>query len=427
MSDAAPRVLILGADGFIGRHIAFAFRDQGADVIVSARRVSALRAMGFQCLAADLARPECQRPDFWRPHLQNGRAVINAAGLLTGSERQFRAVHELAPQAVYAAQEPGAGGILISAIGIDDSATPFARWRRQGEALAAASGLTILRPGLVMADTSYGGTSLARALAALPGVTPVVGSGAQVFNPIHAADLAQIVAACLTRPPGPGAHEIGGPERLGQAELLGLLRRWLGLAPARLIPLPVGFARLMGRVGDALRLGPISATAVDQLQTGVEADAGPLTARLGITPRGVSRFVMARPAGTQDLWHARLYLLKPMVRLTLALLWAVSGLIGLLLPPEAFLPLLGANRGPEALWVALARLGGLADLAIALALIRNWRPRLLAWAQIGLVLGYTMAFTLLAPILWLLPLGGLLKNLPILMLIGLWAVLERER
>lgn len=44
-----------------------------------------------------------------------------------------------------------------------------------------------------------------------------------------------------------------------------------------------------------------------------------------------------------------------------------------------------------------------------------------------MVLGYTTTFTLLAPALWLLPLGGLIKNIPILALIAIHAILEDER
>ena len=67
------------------------------------------------------------------------------------------------------------------------------------------------------------------------------------------------------------------------------------------------------------------------------------------------------------------------------------------------------------------------DLALAAALFRGWRPRLVTLLQAGVVLSYTLAFTILAPGLWLLPLGGLLKNLPILALIAIHAILEDER
>jgi uncharacterized protein YbjT (DUF2867 family) len=381
--------------------------------------------MGFATLRADLADPATHHPDFWAPHLAEGAAVVNAAGLLTGSERAFAAVHEAAPRALYAARSPGAPAVLVSAVGIGAD-TPFARWRRRGEAVAEAAGVTILRPGLVMADTSYGGTSLARALAALPLATPVVGDGTQRFNPIHAEDLAGVIAACLDQPPGPGAHEIGGPERITQAELLGLMRGWLGLAPARILHLPPRAAMALGAVGDALRMGPVSRTTVAQLAEGVEANEAPLLARIPARPRPVTEFVQRRPAGTQDLWHARLYLARPLLRLVLALLWLASGLLGLTLPPEAFLPIT-AGVLPDAAAIALARLGGVADLVLAAALLRNWRPRLTGLLQLALVGAYTLSFTVLAPGLWLLPLGALLKNLPIVALILIWMMLEEER
>jgi len=118
--------------------------------------------------------------------------------------------------------------------------------------------------------------------------------------------------------------------------------------------------------------------------------------------------------------------MRPALRLVLAGMWLASGLLGLSLAPETFLPLLPKGL-PDGTMVALARLGGLADLAIALALLRGLRPQLVAGVQAGMVATYTLAFSLLAPGLWLLPLGGLLKNLPILALIATSAILEKER
>jgi len=420
------RVLVLGADGFIGRHIAFHLRAGGWDVLASARRSTRLARMGFATVTADLADPATHDPAFWEEPLRN-RLVVNAAGLLTASDMRFEAVHVRAPRAAYA---QAAGGVLISAVGIEAD-TPFARWRRDGEQVAAEANITILRPGLVMADTSYGGTSLLRGLAALPLVTPMVGDGGQVFNPIHAEDLAAVVAECLLAPPGKapetGAWEIGGPTRITQADLLKDLRGWLGLQPARPLPLSPVLANAGGAIGDALNMPPISRTAVAQITHGIETDEAPLLSRLRARPRGVDQFLTHRPAGTQDLWHARLFLLRPLIRLTLAVLWIASGLIGLLLPASQFLPLTTHTGLPDGLWIVLARGGGVLDLMIAAALLRNWRPRALAAAQAALVAAYSLAFTVIAPALWLLPLGGLLKNLPILALIATWAVLEDER
>lgn len=412
------QVLILGADGFIGRHLAFGLRAKGWSVTAQARNPDRLAAMGFQTLRADLTDPATHSPAFWAPHLPSGVALVNAAGLLTGTEPDFRAVHRDAPAAALQALRGPA--LLISAVGTGAD-TPFARWRRETEALFA--GHCILRPGLVLGETSYGGSSLLRALAAMPVRLPVVGDGSQPFNPIHAADLAEVVAECLETGL-PGLWEIGGPEVITQTELAAGYRRWLGLSPVPPLHLPTPAAMTLGRLGDVLRIGPVSATAVAQLQAGVLARPEPLLARLKTRPRPVSVFLDARPAGTQDLWHARLYLLKPLIRLSLAVLWFASGLLGLASPATSFTPGLAL---PEPIAVALARGFGALDLALALALLRNWRPRPVALAQIALVLAYTAGLTLLAPALWLDPYGGLLKNLPILALLLTHLALVEER
>ncbi len=424
------RVLVLGADGFIGRHIAFALRARGWKVLATARGTSRLTAMGFETLRADLGKPQTHDPAFWHPHLEGGTHVVNVAGLLTGSARLMLAVHRDAPKALYTAMHGGARAVLVSAIGIDNAETLFAQTKREGEQVAKAAGVTILRPGLVMADTSYGGTSLARALATLPFVTPVVGRGDQVFNPVHADDLAIAVIACLEatpdKDPGPGPHDIGGPERVSQRQMLAGLRGWMGLSPVRVLSLPTKLAGFLGAIGDAMQLGPISRTAVAQLEHGAEADEAAICTRLGLAPRGFSTFLTTRPAGSQDLWHARLYLMRPVARLVLAFTWLASGIIGLTLPAEAFLPLIESAL-PDSLLTIFARGGGIIDLIIAAALIRGWRPRLMTGLQAAMVAGYTLAFTLLAPALWLLPLGGLLKNIPVLALIAVSAILEDER
>ena len=314
----APQTLLLGAAGFIGQHIAIALREAGYNVLACARETRRLTAMGFDTLAADLADPATHSPDFWRPHVENCSRVINCAGLLTGRDADFHAVHVAAPQAVYAALPATARGVLISAVGIKAD-TPFATYRRRGEEIAKSAPIpvTILRPGLELADGSYGGSSLARALAALPIITPVVGSGDQTFNPIHADDLAALVIEALGRRPPDQPIEIGGPEQITQTDLLTSLRAWQGVA----------------------------------------TDTTEQDRYFKTRPRGFATFLLARPSQTQDLWHARLYLLRPILRLTLALMWLVSGLIGLLLPADSFLPYVSGLL-PDTMLVAAARLCG---------------------------------------------------------------------
>ena len=419
------KVLLLGADGFIGRHVAFYLRAQGVEVLASARRVSRLEQMGFATLRADLNDPQTHEPAFWHPHLAGGAHVINCAGLLTGSQGAFRAVHLDAPKAVLAALD---GGQMahVSAVGIDTVRTRFAHWRRESEAmLAGHPNVCILRPGLVLGETSYGGSSALRAFAALPFLRPVVGSGSQPMNPIHASDLAAVIHDCLRNPPGFGPYEIGGPETLSQSRIGALYRRWLGLLDVPELRLPAPVARALGRLGDWLRLGPISSTAVAQLEAGVIADPTALLSRIETRPRGATAFISARPAGTQDLWQARLYLLKPLIRLALAVMWLGSGVAGLLTPMMGVIATVPSL--PAAIALPMARGFGLLDLALGAALLINWRPKTVALAQLLIVAGYTLGLSILSPGLWLDPIGGMLKNLPVLALILTHLALVEER
>ncbi len=239
-----------------------------------------------------------------------------------------------------------------------------------------------------------------------------------------------MIRACLTTPPtsnGAAVWEIGGPEDVTQSEMLAIYRRWLGLRPpAPLLRLPLKLARALGHIGDALSLGRSPAPLWRSWKQAFTPPPAPLLAQIKAKPRGFSRFLSARPAGTQDLWQARLYLLKPVIRLSLAALWIGSALAGgLLTPPAQIYGLVPAL--PEGAALALGRAGGLADLMIALALLGNWRPKLWGVLQLALVCGYTLGLSVIAPALWTDPIGGMLKNLPILALIPTHIALIEER
>ncbi|MCO6383083.1 DoxX-like family protein [Oceanicola sp. 502str15] len=421
-----PRhILLLGADGFIGRHVAFAARAAGHRVTCIARRTSALKALGFDTFQADLTAEKWHSASSWRDLARTAHGVINCAGLLTGTPRAMAAVHEHAPAALYDALPHGSFLTLLSATGIDAD-TPFAEARRTGELvakLASENGrhrLTILRAGLVLSDGAYGGSAVLRALAAFPLVMPVLGGGKHRFNPCHAEDLATRLLAATEEDNGPQPLPTGGADTLTLKELTAATRARLGLKPAPALPVPMGLARLIGRLGDAMRAGPFSTTALKQLEHGVLAQSSPALP-------GARSFLARRPPSPADLWHARLYLLRPLLRLTLCLLWAASGLLGLFAAPASYLPDLAATGLPDQTLITAARAFGLLDLALAAALFRNWRPGLTFAAQFVLVLGYTIGLTALAPHLWLDPYGALLKNLPILALLLTTRALDTER
>jgi uncharacterized protein YbjT (DUF2867 family) len=430
------RILLLGANGFIGRHLLARLAAAGHDVVPAVRRpaeadrlLPAPAAIAPASIAIDLNHDT--RPADWLPRLAGIDAVVNCAGILQARPGQsIAAIHADGPLALFAAcAQAGVRRVIqISAISAEAAApTAYAATKRAADTALAASDLdwVILRPSLVYAAGAYGGTALFRALAALP-VTPLVGAGDQPFQPIHVDDVA---AALLRVLADPAINRVVidpvGPDRLTLARILADLRRWLGYAPAPALRVPLPLVRLAARLGDRIG-GPVNSTAVAQLLFGNAGDPAAFVAATGVRPRAWAAALGAHPAQAQDRWHARLYFVRPLLRWTLALMWLVSGAVGLFAPPS----LAAAALGPVGL-AALAPLlawGSCAlDLVIAAALVVRWRPGLVAAVQLVVIAGYTAVLSLGLPGLWTDPFGPLLKNLPVAAAVLALAAIEPDR
>lgn len=429
------RVLVLGANGFIGSAVTAALLRAGLQVTAAVRDPEKLarRFPGLDATAVDLLDPAVHRPDHWRNALDGVDGVVNVAGVLQPRrERDAWAVHLLAVEALYAACTHAAARriIHVSAIGVEEAETVFARSKRAGEQALMARELdwTILRPPIVFGDGSHGGTSMLRAIAAFPWVTPVIGDGETRLDFIHKDDLAAGIVALLQS--GDAVRAVLAPasrERMTLADAVRAHRDWLGLTPRPVVRVPPMWVKALARVGDVVKLDPITTTAVAQFEARLTGEPEAFERATGVRGRGLSAALAERPAEVQDLWHARLYLLRPLVRLALALLWLVSGVLGLTTDPARFAAVLEPITSSLATAGAMASIMGLVDLAIAGALIAGWRLRELAVVQLVLVIGYTATLSVMAPFLWGDPFGALLKNIPIIALIAVHRVLEQER
>jgi hypothetical protein len=315
--------------------------------------------------------------------------------------------------------------IQISAISADEAAnTPYALSKKRADGYLASSGdaldWIILRPSLVYAAGAYGGTALFRGLAAMPFFIPVVGKGEQAFQPIHIDDLAATILKILATP-SMRAQIIDpvGPDRLMLRDILADLRRWLGLPPAPVIHIPLWIIRPLARLGDVFG-ATISTTALRQMDYGNVGDLTQFVAATGIKPRRWVDALLADPAQVQDRWHARLYFVRPILRLALALTWIVSGIVGL--------AGLGGGAAANALVGSdIAMAACIVDIMIGVLVVLRWRPGALALVQLALVGAYTLFLTLAAPGLWLNPFGPLLKNLVFATGVLALAAMETER
>jgi uncharacterized protein YbjT (DUF2867 family) len=430
------KIFITGANGFIGGHLLAGLRARGHTVVAAVREPVALRRKQPQteAIAVDFNRDTAV--ESWIPRLTGVDVVINCAGVLHGGRGQnIEAIHATTPIALFdACVAAGVRRVVqVSAISADtEVGTEYALTKKRADDHLRSLPIdwTVLRPSLVYGEGSYGGTSALRGLAGLPLISPLVGDGTMAFRPLHIEDLLETTARVIENDHfARQTLEPVGPEIVTLGQLVGRYRAWLGLAPAVAIPIPLPVMNIVARIADMAGGGPLGTMSLRQLLAGNvgHEPAGVFARAIGFTPSSQKDMLARRPAQTQDIWHARLYFVRPLLRLALVFMWLGSAAVGLLAPVASYAAVDTAltNLGLPARTVAVAF--SMFDLLIAAMLLARWNARLLAVVQLVAVAGYTAVLTILAPSLWLDPFGGLLKNVPILMAICAWAALEDER
>jgi len=417
------RVLITGAYGLIGSGIVARLHRDGHDLTGAGRDIAEARRRfpHVRWIAADYARLRTAQD--WQPLLVDIDAVVNCVGVLQdGARDDVQAVQVDATCALFdACAHAGMRRVVhISAIGAEPGGpTAFSRTKSVADAHLAGLDLpaVILRPGLVLAPAVHGGTAILRGLAGLPFVTPLIAGDSRMLI-VSLDDLADTVAFALTpQCPAKVVWDVAHPQPFALAAVVTAFRQWLGYPPRPVVRVPDWIARPSSAVADVLGwLGwrsPARTTALKQLAQGMQGDPAPWMAATGIRPKHLSDILAARPAGVQDRWHARLYFMKPLAIGGLAAFWIATGLISLGPGWDEGLNLL-APLSPEVAGFLIVA-AALLDIGLGAALlVRSLaRPVLLAMLVVSGL--YLLAGTIVAPSLWLDPLGRLTKTLVVML------------
>ncbi|MES2262824.1 MAG: SDR family oxidoreductase [Pseudomonadota bacterium] len=214
-----------------------------------------------------------------------------------------------------------------------------------------------------------------------------------------------------------------GPRSLSIADYIDALRLGMGAAPAIVIDLPLPLARLATHAAALHPASPLTPDTLAMLEQGSTADAAPLRALLGRTPRDPATFARAsqRPAAVLA-WGV------PLARFVLAVLWLWTAIVSWFGWPHADSAAWLIACGIPARWSeAMLLSASLLDGAIGIALLL--RPRRWLWPlQLALVGGYTVLMTAYLPGFWLHPFGPLIKNLPLLaLMLVLWRLDGKEK
>jgi len=133
------------------------------------------------------------------------------------------------------------------------------------------------------------------------------------------------------------------------------------------------------------------------------------------------------PAGVQERWFARLYLLKPVAIAALALFWVLTGIIKLGPGRHSAMSQLAATQFPLAAVGPAVFWGGWLDIALGVALLWRRATRVVLILMLIVTPLYLVVGTVLAPQLWLDRLGPLLKILSILVATAFTLAILDER
>jgi uncharacterized protein YbjT (DUF2867 family) len=294
------RILILGATGFVGRHICTRLSQAGWSAIVPSRSPAAARHL------AGLPRVDVVPGDVHDEAtlirlLAGADAVVNLVAILHGSEAAFEQVHvELPKKLARACAAAGVRRLVqISALGAAlDGPSMYQRSKARGEAVlhteAAADflDLTVLRPSVIFGAQDKFLNVFAQLQRMFP-LIPLAGADTR-FQPVWVEDVAAAVMRCLQDDATIGqTFEACGPEVFTLRDLVRLAGQYAGVNQGRgraVFALPMPLARLqawlMERLpGEPLMSGDnLDSMAVDNIASGKV----PGLDALGITPAALA-------------------------------------------------------------------------------------------------------------------------------------------
>jgi len=267
-------ILLTGASGFIGQHIAEALYAKGHKV----KEVTRGNGYDFNQMTTKQA---------WLPLLKDMDVVINCVGIIAERRNQtFKALHYEAPTALfYACAERNTKRVIqVSALGADEFAfTPYQISKKEADDVLRSLPLNwfVLRPSLVY---GRGGKSMQmfEHLASLP-VLPLVDGGEQLIQPVHINDLTDTVLKCIVSSETNMTLDVVGAHATTFKAWLQLMRTSKGKRRAAVISIP--FAISLGVAKFGKFIAPLlSPDNLRMLQKGSVADVKPLAKFMGRMP-----------------------------------------------------------------------------------------------------------------------------------------------
>ena len=192
------------------------------------------------------------------------------------------------------------------------------------------------------------------------------------------------------------------------------------------LSIPQRMMEAIARLAEKTHSSLVDREALAMLAQGNCADADGIEHVLGHPSRPVTEFIDPREAASQRA-SLQLRWLLPLLRVAVALVWIVTGIVSLgVYPVSASLDLLARVGLHGSLALVALYVAAVLDLAVGIATLVMHKRQWLYVFQALVILGYTAIITAWLPEYWLHPYGPVLKNLPLLAALWLLHALDRE-
>ena len=284
------RVLVLGGNGFIGRHIVAKLQAQGAQILIGSRngqnKINTIQVKMQHMLQVE----------DWLTLLKGFDVVVNAVGILRERKGESYAdIHTLAVESLAdACAQLRVKLIHISAIGLFEQAkSKFISSKYWGEQAILASGAhaIIVRPSLLDGEGGYGAKWFRR-VATWPLQFVMKSEG--LIAPLQVTDLGEAVAnLCLTPQNWPPIIELGGNHEMTIAQYLAKLRALNTPNSALQLAIPKLIVRVVSHIFDAFAWTPLSFGHFELMQGYNVPAVNSLPALLGRKPSAVGAYIGA--------------------------------------------------------------------------------------------------------------------------------------
>lgn len=284
-------IFVTGANGFVGRHFV-------------AAAISSERAVRCLCRNATLSRHrlpvgaiidegDLSDVDRLAGFLAGSVAVVHLAASTRGtaSELSFTNIEGTRVLCAAAARAGVRRFIYVSSLQADGKyGTDYGKSKRDAEEVVGRSGLdwTVLRPAQIYGDGDTEGlTRIALAAGRLP-ILPLPNGGRSLIQPVHVADMVQVMIASLDRSHSIGRrYDIAGPQVLSLAEFTTCAAGMQGRR-IRQVAIPMWFISSIAKVSAVLGRGSwLSRDVVRAIALDKVADIGPARRDLGYAPADV--------------------------------------------------------------------------------------------------------------------------------------------